>query len=83
MISSAYEFGHQLNMSGKVKNQIRIAKAHYTCGYLGKYACWRRGKWIEEEEAYTKKLMSAFQSGLLDLSNGTTLRSFLSEKLNW
>ena len=44
---------------------------------------WRKGKWTDEEEKYTKKLISAFSLGLLPLSPGTTLRCFLSEKLNW
>jgi hypothetical protein len=44
---------------------------------------WRKGKWFEEEEAYTKKLIEAFNAGQLPLPSGTTLRSFLSEKLNW
>eukprot|EP01041_Mallomonas_annulata_P004580 gene4580-9102_t len=43
---------------------------------------WRKGKWTDEEEKYTKRLISAFNQGLLSLSAGTTLRCFLSEKLN-
>ena len=49
---------------------------------LGK-RLWRKGKWTDEEEKYTKKLISLFNQGLLPLSAGTTLRCFLSEKLNW
>ncbi len=44
---------------------------------------WRKGKWTEEEEKYTKALVLAFTKGILDLPEGTTLRSFLSSKLNW
>ncbi len=44
---------------------------------------WRKGKWLEEEEVYTKKLIDAFSAGYLNLPSGTTLRSFLSEKLCW
>jgi hypothetical protein len=44
---------------------------------------WRKGKWTEEEEAFTKKLIEAFNDGLLKIPSGTTLRSFLSEKLCW
>lgn len=44
---------------------------------------WRKGKWLEEEEAYTKKLIDAFSAGYLNIPSGTTLRSFLSEKLCW
>ncbi len=44
---------------------------------------WRKGKWLDEEEAYTKKLIEAFNNGHLHLPSGTTLRSFLSERLSW
>lgn len=46
-------------------------------------AGWRKGKWLEEEEAYTKKLIEAFNAGYLNLPSGTTLRCFLSERLSW
>lgn len=46
-------------------------------------AGWRKGKWLEEEEAYTKKLIEAFNAGYLNLPGGTTLRCFLSERLSW
>ena len=44
---------------------------------------WRKGKWTDAEVKYTKRLISAFNQGLLPISTGTTLRSYLSEKLNW
>ena len=44
---------------------------------------WRKGKWSEEEELYTKKLIDAFNSGCLKIASGTTLRSFLAERLFW
>ncbi len=44
---------------------------------------WRKGKWFAEEEVYTRKLIEAFNAGLLLIPSGTTLRSFLSEKLSW
>ena len=44
---------------------------------------WRKGKWSEEEEMYTKKLIDAFNSGCLKIASGTTLRSFLAERLFW
>ena len=44
---------------------------------------WRKGKWLDEEEAYTKKLIEAFNAGYLNIPSGTTLRSFLSERLSW
>ena len=43
----------------------------------------RKGKWTEEEETYTMKLIEAFIAGVLPLPQGTTLRSFLSDKLCW
>lgn len=43
---------------------------------------WRRGKWTPEEEAYVSRVTEAFHQGLLPLAAGTTLRSYLSDKLN-
>lgn len=42
----------------------------------------RRGKWTAEEEAYATRLINEFKSGLLPLTDGTTLRTFLSKLLN-
>lgn len=42
----------------------------------------RRGKWSVEEEAYANRLIQEFKAGLLPLTDGTTLRSFLSKLLN-
>lgn len=41
----------------------------------------RRGKWTPEEEAYARAVISDFNSGYLDAPIGTTLRAFLSTKL--
>lgn len=41
----------------------------------------RRGKWTVEEEAYVARVIQDFNSGYLDAPAGTTLRSYLSEKL--
>ena len=43
---------------------------------------WRRGKWTSEEEVYVNRVTEAFHQGLLPLAAGTTLRSYLSDKLN-
>ena len=43
---------------------------------------YRRGKWTAEEEAYSSRLISEFKLGLLPLTDGTTLRTFLSKLLN-
>lgn len=42
----------------------------------------RRGKWTAEEEAYVARVIQDFNSGFLDAPAGTTLRTFLSDKLN-
>lgn len=41
----------------------------------------RRGKWTHEEEAYARAVINDFHSGYLDAPIGTTLRSYLSGKL--
>lgn len=42
----------------------------------------RKGKWTIEEEEFTTRIIEFFNSGLLELPEGTTLRSYLAEKLN-
>eukprot|EP00953_Heterococcus_sp_UTEX-ZZ885_P000311 666-Heterococcus_DN1.PRE.1 len=42
----------------------------------------RRGKWTTEEEEYSNRLIQEFKQGLLPLTDGTTLRTFLSIMLN-
>ena len=44
-------------------------------------AALRRGKWTVEEEAYVARVIQDFNSGYLDAPAGTTLRTYLSEKL--
>jgi hypothetical protein len=41
----------------------------------------RRGKWTTEEEQYANRLIFEFKLGLLPLTEGTTLRTFLSKLL--
>jgi hypothetical protein len=41
----------------------------------------RRGKWTVEEEGYVARVIQDFNSGFLDAPAGTTLRTYLSEKL--
>lgn len=41
----------------------------------------RRGKWTVEEETYVARVIQDFNSGFLNAPAGTTLRSYLSEKL--
>jgi hypothetical protein len=42
----------------------------------------RKGKWTPEEEEYANAVTRYFRSGLLELPNGHTLRSYLAYKLN-
>lgn len=42
----------------------------------------RRGKWTPEEEAYASRLIVEFKAGILPITDGTTLRTFLSKILN-
>lgn len=42
----------------------------------------RRGKWTLEEEAYVARVIKDFNNGFLDAPAGTTLRTFLSDKLS-
>lgn len=42
----------------------------------------RKGKWTIEEEEFTTRIIEYFNSGLLELPEGTTLRSYLADKLN-
>ena len=47
----------------------------------GKQGALRRGKWTVEEEAYVARVIQDFNSGFLDAPAGTTLRTYLSAKL--
>ena len=78
---------HQLPPGFMNMNAVNAAAGYYT-SRMGMppsvpKPLWRKGKWLDEEEAYTKKLIEAFNSGFLNISSGTTLRSFLSERLSW
>lgn len=42
----------------------------------------RRGKWTVEEESYVARVIQDFNSGYLNAPAGTTLRSYLSDKLH-
>lgn len=46
-------------------------------------AILRKGKWTNQEETYANKIISLFNKGLLPIGAGTTLRSYLSDKLHW
>lgn len=46
------------------------------------FSSLRRGKWTVEEESYVARVIQDFNSGFLNAPAGTTLRSYLSEKLH-
>jgi hypothetical protein len=43
----------------------------------------RKGKWTLEEENYANFIISLFNQGRLPILAGTTLRSYLSDRLKW
>jgi hypothetical protein len=43
----------------------------------------RKGKWTVEEENYANKIITLFNQGMLPVVAGTTLRTYLSDKLRW
>jgi hypothetical protein len=58
---------HQHNSSQKSKQSV---------------SSLRRGKWTVEEESYVARVIQDFNSGYLNAPAGTTLRSYLSDKLH-
>lgn len=69
--------------SGRAHVDIAAVTAPVETSQLDPRAPVRKGKWTAEEEVYTTKIINDFNKGLLPLAPGTTLRSYLSEKLNW
>ena len=43
----------------------------------------RKGKWTFEEEIYANKIIYMFNKGMLRIPLGTTLRSYLADRLHW
>lgn len=43
----------------------------------------RKGKWTVEEERYANMIINLFNQGMLPIVAGTTLRTYLSDKLRW
>ena len=56
---------------------------HDAASPMNSDAILRKGKWTIEEEDYANKIISLFNRGLLPIGAGTTLRSYLSDKLHW
>ena len=71
---AAIEDGVLSAYNGAVGRNDEISKS--------KKAGLRRGKWTLEEESYANRLIHEFKLGLLPLTDGTTLRTFLSKLLN-
>lgn len=73
----------QLMHQAQLLQQQQKAKAGaQSAGGKKKGPPLRRGKWTPEEEAYANRLIQEFKAGLLPLTDGTTLRTFLSKLLN-
>lgn len=76
-MDDSYVFSNTSSSSSSTR-PARSANAH---GNTYKEFSLRKGKWTAEEEAYSNKIISLFNKGLLPIAAGTTLRSFLSDKL--
>jgi len=64
------------------KKEISRSLSSTPTSSTNKSAGLRRGKWTVEEEAYVARVIQYFNNGYLDAPTGTTLRTFLSDKLN-
>ena len=69
-------------MEAAVADGLITANGLYTSDEKAKKSGLRRGKWTAEEEFYANRLIYEFKLGLLPLTDGTTLRTFLSKLLN-
>mmetsp|Transcript_27424 Transcript_27424/g.41523 ORF Transcript_27424/g.41523 Transcript_27424/m.41523 type:complete len:753 (+) Transcript_27424:258-2516(+) len=79
--SSAGGTSH-LHAANPVRKPLNQATSQLTSSGKKKGPPLRRGKWTPEEEAYANRLIQEFKAGLLPLTDGTTLRTFLSKLLN-
>lgn len=69
-------------MEAALADGLIAANGLYVNDEKAKKAGLRRGKWTSEEELYANRLIYEFKLGLLPLTDGTTLRTFLSKLLN-
>ena len=68
----------------EINGDIKIGRdSSNTAGNSQAVANLRKGKWTPEEEKFANKIIYMFNKGTLKIPLGTTLRSYLSEKLNW
>jgi len=81
-VSSAGTAAHLLAATNPVRKPITPVPSQTASSSKKKGPALRRGKWTPEEEAYANRLILEFKSGLLPLTDGTTLRTFLSKLLN-
>ncbi|CAB9519161.1 expressed unknown protein [Seminavis robusta] len=58
-------------------NQLQVQREETSSGVKYYYS----GKWITEEEVYVEALAKEFRDGTLEIPNETSLRTFLSDKL--
>ena len=77
----------KLNISSRIvqpkaEPQKQVKRQNASSQSTGKSGHLRRGKWTAEEEAYVARVIQDFNSGYLKASAGTTLRTYLSDKLN-
>jgi len=63
------------------KSNVLSTSGHHTVGSAN-IVPLRRGKWTVEEEEYVARVIRDFNSGYLNAPAGTTLRTYLSEKLH-
>ena len=80
--ANAYEMDDVELSSTTVDFKDGISSISHTDS-VSKDSALRKGKWTNEEEDYATKIISLFNRGLLPIGAGTTLRSYLSEKLHW
>ena len=73
---------HQQQQQQQQSNAAAAVAAAAAAAAKKKGPPLRRGKWTPEEEAYANRLIQEFKAGLLPLTDGTTLRTFLSKLLN-
>jgi hypothetical protein len=70
-----------------ISSNAEVKETPFSAGCFLESVCrdsiLRKGKWTTEEEDYATKIISLFNRGLLPIGAGTTLRSYLSDKLNW
>lgn len=81
-VLAAAAFVEQSSKNASSKKKRKKKKKKKGSSTEAKKPQLRRGKWTPEEEAYASRLIQEFKAGLLPLTDGTTLRTFLSKLLN-